>query len=137
MLAGNVDIIARSIVTGEAQSDEAGAAQSTKIRELHPGQYFGEISYFLKTVSSASVQATNYTSVGYLRNEDAHELYFKFPLYKQQVEANMMQNYVDEQRLFLIQSLRRLEHLEDPKVATEEMLIKLAYCFKLRFLEKS
>jgi CRP-like cAMP-binding protein len=48
----------------------------------------------------------------------------------------MLNNYVDDQRLFLMQSLRRIEHLSNEKDATEDMLIKLAYCFKQRVYEK-
>lgn len=57
-------------------------ASHMKIRELDKGHYFGEVSYLFNTVASATVCATNYTSLGYLEKEKVDELFTRFPIYK-------------------------------------------------------
>lgn len=62
---------------------------------------------------------------------------------------NVMEHYQDDWRVFILLALRRIEHFEEPDpeilapktgmasvTASDEMLIKLSYCFKQHTCEK-
>lgn len=110
--------------------------KKNEISKLEKGRYFGEISVLYETVTSATVKSTNYTDVGFLDKKAIQELFHHFPLYKEQLEHTLIKNYHEDLRLFIIQSLKRIEYLEDDKVALNEMLIKLSYCFEQQEFEK-
>jgi CRP-like cAMP-binding protein len=74
MLLGLSEVCGWAFPAQKAEQEDE-AANTRKIRELHPGQYFGEVSFLYNTVTSAAVKATNYTSVGYLEKEKVEELF--------------------------------------------------------------
>jgi hypothetical protein len=59
------------------------------------------------------VQANNYVNVGYLENSAVSECMTLFPVYRTNIENSIMENYSEDSRLFIIETLRRLEYLTD------------------------
>lgn len=103
---------AEVILANPPNSDDKPGKINKQIRDIQHGQYFGEISYLYKTCTSATVTAVNYSTIGLLEHEKADELFdIVCPEYKKHVEDNIMKNYHDEQREFLLKALRRIDYL--------------------------
>jgi len=139
VIAGNVNITAWHLMKKEEileLNDDKMHSTNKKIRELHLGQYFGEISYLYDTTTTAAAHAGNYTTLGLLEQAKADELFSSFPDYRELIESNTIENYIDDQMLFLVSVMRRIEYLEDEEIASTEMLTKLAHCFKQETFEK-
>lgn len=86
MLAGLAEVKGWSFKSQAGDNLKGSVSRDTashsKIRDLDKGQYFGEISYLLNTVASATVSATNYTSLGFLEKDKVDEMFNMFPVYK-------------------------------------------------------
>lgn len=82
MLAGLAEVKGWSFKSQAGDNLKRETASHSKIRDLDKGQYFGEISYLLNTVASATVSATNYTSLGFLEKDKVDEMFNMFPVYK-------------------------------------------------------
>jgi hypothetical protein len=140
-LAGNVNIFCwtlldkRSVEDLQSKDDKLHTKQA-KIRELKKGGYLGEISYLFDTTTTASAQTNNYTTMGVLEKEKADELFHLFPEYRNMIETSLVDNYIDDQRLFLMSVMRRIEYLEDEEIVPDEMLVKLSVCFEQVVFEK-
>jgi len=49
--------------------------KSKKVRQLYPGDYFGEISFLYNSRRSTSVTSTNYTTLGKIPESDIKNLF--------------------------------------------------------------
>jgi len=107
--------------------DQSGKKHKEKLRELIPGNYFGEISVLYNCDYSATVKALNYGTYGIMDNSDCHEMFKTWPEYKESMISFIMGNYNDDFRCFILQTLRRIKYLENVKNIPDKFLIELAY----------
>lgn len=65
------------------------------IRTLAKGNFMGEISCMYNTVASSSCKCENYTTLGILVQSDVRQLFETFPEYRNMMEKNILENYID------------------------------------------
>jgi signal-transduction protein with cAMP-binding, CBS, and nucleotidyltransferase domain len=89
-----------------------------------------------ETLSSATVKALNYGLLGLMSKDKSDEMFSRFPAYEDCMRRAILQNYNDDLRCFLIQTMRRFDYLHTEEQASEEMLHELAFCFQQVTFEK-
>jgi CRP-like cAMP-binding protein len=100
-----------------------------RIRDLHPGQYFGEVSILFDSLASATVKTLNYGLAGAIPKEKTLELFDRHPFYKSQIMRAIIREYDDDLRCFIMQTLRRIVYLHDVEQASDDLLHEMAFGF--------
>ena len=75
------------------------------VRNLYPGDYFGEIAFLYNSKRQASVTSTNYTTLGQIPESDVFELFNKYPFYKDELVKRTIR-YDDDLKIFLERALK-------------------------------
>jgi CRP-like cAMP-binding protein len=109
---------------------DSNKPQKYKIRELHPGSYFGEVSILFDSLASATVKTLNYGLIGGIPKDKMLDLFNRHPLYESEMKKTVIRSYHDDLRCFILTALRRIEFLSSEENASEDMLYELAFCFE-------
>ena len=72
------------------ENQNSSKNHKTSIRELSPGNYFGEVSIIYDCEHSASVKALNYGTYGTISKEDCEEMFSIWPEYKERMIQNLI-----------------------------------------------
>lgn len=81
------------------------------VRNLYPGDYFGEIAFLYNSKRQASVTSTNYTTLGQIPESDVFELFNKYPFYKDELVKRTIR-YDDDLKIFLESALKTIEYFD-------------------------
>ncbi len=84
---------------------------------------FGEVSLLFGCRRTTTVKAKQYCECAYLPNEAFLQILASHPVYKQFLIKNIMCNYDDELRIFLVQVLNQITYFKN---LPEEVLIHLS-----------
>ena len=90
---------------------------------MKKGDFFGEVSILFGCRRTATVKAKQYCECAFLKNEDFLQLIASNGFLKKFLVQNLMRNYHDELRLFLVACLKEIDYLKD---TSEEILTHLA-----------
>jgi hypothetical protein len=80
--------------------------QQITIKELYRTDYFGEVGLYHDSFRTATVSSSNYGEVGQISRAMVYKLLETYPALKYMFVKNML-NYRDENRLFLMEVIRR------------------------------
>jgi CRP-like cAMP-binding protein len=86
--------------------------KSKKVRQLYPGDYFGEIAFLYDSKRSTSVTSTNYTTLGKIPKEDVTKLFESYPFFKQELIKRSI-SYDDDLKIFLESALKTIDYLQE------------------------
>ena len=82
-------------------------------KNLKQGDIFGEVSVIFGCRRTATVKAKQYCECAYIKNEEFLQLLSNHNILKQFFIRNMMDEYTDELRIFLVGCLRKIDYLKD------------------------
>lgn len=80
-------------------------------KRLKQGDLFGELSVIFGCERTASVKAKQYCEAAYIKNVDFNQLLVNHPIVKKYFISRIMREYDDEQRVFLMQTLKKIDYL--------------------------
>ena len=106
----------------EAKDDGTGAQQ-----RLLQGQLFGEISLIYNCVTTASVIAYKYSTIGKMPKEDFHGMCHRYPEILKSIKEGIFK-YKDKDMKFIKMALRQLpffKHLEDNDTTLYDVIYKM------------
>ena len=86
----------------DGPQQEGQTKNKATIRELFPGNYFGEVSLIYNCDHSATVKAMNYGTLGRLNKKQCEEMFMLWPEYRQAMEHSIISYYNDDFRCFII-----------------------------------
>ena len=129
IVAGNYKVESLMFNMGKKQKDikEDANKEPNKndisAKGLKKGDFFGEVSILFGCRRTATVKAKQYCECAFLKNEDFLQLIASNGFLKKFLIQNLMRNYHDELRLFLVACLKEIDYLKD---TSEEILTHLA-----------
>lgn len=82
------------------------AKQESDAKNLRAGDFFGEVSVIFGCRRTATVKAKQYCESAYIKNEHFLQLLANHSILKQFLIKNIMKEYDDELRIFLVACLR-------------------------------
>ena len=92
---------------------------------LKSGNFFGEVSLLFGCRRTATVKAKQYCECAYLIKDDFMMLLANHSVMKQYFIRNIMKNYDDELKIFLMTVLKKIDYLQVEGI-TEEVLVHIA-----------
>ena len=104
----------KAIIDRTTSSEEAvevlGPPPGT-VRTMSEGSYFGEVSPLIECKRSATVIARSYGTYGALNKDALKTFLVNFPLIKAFMWEHIMSTYDDDLKLFLGESLSKIDYL--------------------------
>ena len=125
IIAGNYKVESLMFNMGKKQKDIKNDANQGDItsKGLKKGDFFGEVSILFGCRRTATVKAKQYCECSFLKNEEFRQLIASNGFLKQYLIKNLMKNYHDELRIFLVACLKEIDYLKE---INEEILTHLA-----------
>ena len=125
IIAGNYKVESLMFNMGKKQKDIKNDANQGDIasKGLKKGDFFGEVSILFGCRRTASVKAKQYCECSFLKNEEFRQLIASNGFLKQYLIKNLMKNYHDELRIFLVACFKEIDYLKE---INEEILTHLA-----------
>ena len=96
--------------------------KNKKVRQLYPGDYFGEIAFLYNSKRSTSVTSTNYTTLGKIAESEVKNLLETYPFLRTEL-TNRTINYEDDLKIFLESALKTIDYLKDVPDSTINRVI--------------
>ena len=98
----------------EDKSPVTKKLEDIELKVLAKTDYFGEVSLVHDGYRTASVTAVNYCTLGKLTLKTLYAITGSFPHFRRALMQQMHQ-YDDGVRMFLLQALRQIDHLQEAK----------------------
>lgn len=96
--------------------------KNKKVRQLYPGDYFGEIAFLYNSKRSTSVTSTNYTTLGKIAESEVKNLFETYPFLKEELTKRTI-TYDDDLKIFLESALKTIDYLKDVPEKTINRII--------------
>lgn len=106
--------------------------KSKRVRQLFPGDYFGEIAFLYNSKRSTSVTSTNYTTLGKISYENVRVLFEQYPFFKDELIKRTI-SYDDDLKIFLESALKTIDYL---KGVPEETINKIIFSMTFAKFDK-
>lgn len=97
------------------------------------GDYFGEVAFLYNCRRTSTIKAKLYATLGYINHEVMTELLRDYPDFKNHLKTDIVKTYDDDLKIFLVESLKKVDFLAD---ANDEILVNLAYLCNAEIREK-
>jgi len=96
-----------------------------KLKNLRPGDYFGEISLIFGCRRTATVLSTKYSTLAMLKKESYKEILIEFPDLQQELKKSIY-GYNDRIKRFIINSIQAVEYFDEiGEDATHDIIYNL------------
>ena len=102
------------------------------IKELRPGEYFGEIALIYGCKRTATVKSLKYSTLAKLKKSDYQDILIEFPDLKKQLMEHIF-SYKDRVKMFIMESLKKVEYFKD---IDDEALHDIIYNLKAQKYNK-
>ena len=86
--------------------------KSKKVRDLYPGDYFGEIAFLFNSKRQTSVTSVNYTTLGKIPEKEVYSLFETYRFLKDEMAQRTIR-YDDDLKIFLESALRTIDYLAE------------------------
>ena len=94
-----------------------------KTKMIHKGDMFGEVALLYGCRRTSTVMSMQYSSCAFLRYEQFQTICQGHPIFKKYLKQQILSNYDDELRIFLVTCLQQIDYL---KGLDEDILIHIS-----------
>ena len=96
----------KTAIKGKQISETVYETEIKKQRKvLVSGEYFGEVSFIYNCQRSSTIKAKLYSTLGCIDYTIMNELMFEYPEFTRHLRNEIVQNYDDDLKLFLVKAL--------------------------------
>ena len=126
ILTGNYKVVSLNFIKTRKQDDDPAVSaimpqgglgqkppQTKGEKNLKAGDFFGEISLLFGCRRTATVKAKQYCECACIKKQEFLQLIANHNIFKQYLTMNIMKEYDDELRLFLVNCLKKIDYLSE------------------------